>query len=134
MRHEEYRREHHNLKVDVPEHALDPSNPEIDPDHLRRKRLVYRSKQRGWLEVDLLMGSWASTHVPYLSTQELDEYEAILNLETIDIYNFVNGKDTPPAELQTEIMRRLQEYAMGSPFGKADAQSYEEIKDRTGLI
>jgi succinate dehydrogenase assembly factor 2 len=34
---------------------------------VRRKRLIYRSKQRGWLEVDLLMGTWAVEHVPKLS-------------------------------------------------------------------
>ena len=30
---------------------------------IRKKRLVYRSKQRGWLEVDLLLGTWASENV-----------------------------------------------------------------------
>lgn len=27
-----------------------------------RKKLLYRSKQRGWLEVDLILGSWANFH------------------------------------------------------------------------
>ena len=26
---------------------------------IRKKRLIYRSKQRGWLEVDLLLGTWS---------------------------------------------------------------------------
>jgi hypothetical protein len=30
-----------------------------DFDMVRRKRMIYRSKQRGWLEADLLLGTWA---------------------------------------------------------------------------
>ena len=48
----------------------------MDPeefDMVRRKRMIYRSKQRGWLEADLLMGSWATEHVPTLTNLELDE-------------------------------------------------------------
>ena len=54
--------------------------------------MIYRSKQRGWLEADILLGSWAVLHVPSLSIKELDEYEIILNEETIDVFNYVTGK------------------------------------------
>lgn len=63
-----------------------------DKDVVRRKRMIYRSKQRGWLEADILLGSWAVLHVPSLSIEELDEYEIILNEETIDVFNYVTGK------------------------------------------
>jgi len=63
-----------------------------DKDLVRRKRMIYRSKQRGWLEADILLGSWAVLHVPSLSNNELDEYEIILNEETIDVFNYVTGK------------------------------------------
>ena len=36
-----------------------------------RKRLLYRSKQRGWLEVDIILGSWASHHLPKLDKNTL---------------------------------------------------------------
>ena len=62
---------------------------------IRQKWLIYRSKQRGWLEVDLLLGTWASENVPNLSSGELDEFEAFVNMYTIDIYNIVT--------LRTEI-------------------------------
>ena len=93
-------------------------------DHARRKRMIYRSKQRGWLEVDLLLGSWAVECVPTLTMEELDEYEEILKVETIDIYNYVSGKDIPPPHIQKlPILKRLQEYArqkdMVSPEGYA---------------
>ncbi len=130
--------EHLRLKTDVPAASLDPTVPAgtvVDADQIRRKRLLYRSKQRGWLEVDLLLGSWAAEHVMALTVPELDEYEKLLNQETIDIFNIVNGAMAPPPELQgSAILLRLQEYAASSPFGKASAQTYEEVKDRTNLI
>jgi hypothetical protein len=51
--------------------------------NIRRKRLIYRSKQRGWLEVDLLLGTWSDKFVPDMSEGELDEFERFVNLETI---------------------------------------------------
>ena len=50
------------------------------------KRLIFRSKQRGWLEVDLLMGAYASKFLAGKSTEELKFYERILNKETLDLY------------------------------------------------
>ena len=61
--------------------AMSVQERELD---IRKKRLVYRSKQRGWLEVDLLLGTWASENV---SLAELNESENFVNLETINIYN-----------------------------------------------
>ena len=105
---------------------------EAERDEVRRKRMIYRSKQRGWLEADLLMGSWAQENVPHLSQGELDEYETILNVETIDVYNYISGKDELPTHLKNlSVMTKLQEYAqirnMASPEG------YEKMKIKTNL-
>lgn len=131
------RDEHLRLKTEVPASSLDPARAgqPVDAEEVRRKRLLYRSKQRGWLEVDLLLGSWAAQHVPALSVAELDEYEALLNQETIDIFQIVNGQIPPPPELESsKVLARLQAYAESAPFGKASVQGYEEVKDKTNLI
>jgi hypothetical protein len=52
-------------------------------DIVRRKRMIYRSKQRGWLEVDILLGKWATEHVPSLTLSELDEYDAVDRTDAI---------------------------------------------------
>lgn len=41
-------------------------------------RLMYRARQRGWLELDLLVGLWAERHLPTLPPQLLPEFEALL--------------------------------------------------------
>lgn len=62
----------------------------------------------GVRQVDLLMGTWAEKNVPHLTLAEMDSYEDILNLETVDIFNFIAGNADPPAFVDTPMMKRLQ--------------------------
>jgi len=101
-------------------------------DIVRRKRMIYRSKQRGWLEADLLMGAWAVKNVPHLSDAELDEYELLLKEETIDIYNYVSGKDALPPHLASlGVMRRLQQYALQRTM--SGPELYAQVKKEANL-
>ena len=95
-----------------------------DYDAVRRRRMIYRSKQRGWLEVDVLMGSWAHQYVPTLNAQELDEYDELLKVETVDVFNYIIGKDEPPAHLKNlSVMKKLQHYAKNG--GVEESQKIE---------
>ena len=42
------------------------------------------------------MGTWAAAHIPTLPVARLRAYEDILELETVDLYNVVNGRMPPP--------------------------------------
>ena len=75
----------------------------VHDDANRRKRLIYRAKQRGWLEVDLLLGTWASMHVPTLNTAQLNEFENFVNMETIDIYNVLTLRSDVPDEMKSSL-------------------------------
>lgn len=59
-------------------------------------------------QVDLLLGTWAEQNVPSLTAEEMESYEDILNLETLDIFNFITGNAKPPAFVDTPMMARLQ--------------------------
>lgn len=112
--------------------SIDVDVSEEEMDLVRRKRVIYRSKQRGWLEADLLMGSWAQENVPTLSKKDLDDYEELLKEETIDIYNYISCKDPLPERLaQMPVMKRLQEYALASKV--MSPESYAELKRKTNL-
>lgn len=103
---------------------------------IRRKRLIYRAKQRGWLEVDLLLGTWAYENVPNLDGDELDEFEEFVNIDTIDIYNVLTLRVDIPIELQNKekrIAERIQDWARNSPLGKADPEKYKEVKTKSNL-
>ena len=43
---------------------------------VRRKRLKFRAWHRGIKEMDLIMGTFADTHVATLSETEIDQFEA----------------------------------------------------------
>ena len=107
---------------------------------IRRKRLIYRCMQRGWLEVDLLLGTWASQNVMSLTIDELNEFEEFVNSETIDIYNIITLRlDTLPEQWKknsntTGIVERIQEWAKSNPLGRADPEKYKEIKASAKLI
>jgi len=92
----------------------------------RRKRLIWRSKQRGWLEVDMLMGTWAVDHVPTLTKEELDQYENLLNLETLDLFNVVSKPvvENVPENVQGHVLERIRKYAQGF---KSDPQAYAKF-------
>lgn len=101
---------------------------------VRKKRLVYRSKQRGWLEVDLLLGTWAAQNVPQLSLDELNEFEKFVNLETIDIYNVLTLRTDIPQEMEGSVVEKIQAWAKNSPLGKANREKYSEMKKMNNLI
>lgn len=105
---------------------------------VRKKRLVYRSKQRGWLEVDLLLGTWANENVQRLDSDELDQYEAFVNLETIDIYNVITLRTGVPENMKRDggkgVVEQIQEWARNSPLGKANPEVYADVKIKNNLI
>jgi succinate dehydrogenase assembly factor 2 len=111
--------------------------------YVRKKRLIHRCMQRGWLEVDLLLGTWARNNVMSLSLDELNEFEDFVNSETIDIYNIMTLRvDALPVEWtkgmrdssKTGIVDRIQEWVKTNPLGKADPEKYKEVKQSAKLI
>uniref|UniRef100_A0A6U5EYQ2 Succinate dehydrogenase assembly factor 2, mitochondrial n=1 Tax=Corethron hystrix TaxID=216773 RepID=A0A6U5EYQ2_9STRA len=125
-RDEEIRSRH--LELTVPESYASLSTDVVDD--VRRRRLIYRAKQRGWLEVDILLGAWAAKNVPQLSKDELDEFEVLVNEETIDIYNILTLRTDiePGSSLDTKTVRRVMEWCKSCPLGK-QSESSDGLKE-----
>ena len=76
----------------------------------RRKRLLFRSWHRGTKETDLLLGSFAERHLAELSNEQLDRYEALLEENDSDIFDWIARQTPPPPELDTDVLRLLIEF------------------------
>ena len=64
-----------------------------------RRRLLYRSQQRGWLELDLVMGEWASKNLEALSDDMLLEYSELLDeVRLFRLSSLVWSKAPPKAQ------------------------------------
>ena len=74
----------------------------------RRSRLRFRSWHRGTREIDLLMGSFIDAHVADFTSEQLDQYEAILTLNDPDLYNWMTGAEPVPPEHDSEVMQLLR--------------------------
>ena len=84
----------------------------------RRKRLIFRSWHRGTREMDLIMGTFAEKHVPAMEMAELDLYEELLHTPDPDVYDWVSGQKTVPANVMNPVIEKLlnHEYADHSPL------------------
>lgn len=83
-------------------------------------RLVYRSKQRGFLELDLVLGSWVENHIGSLDEKGIRALVDVLNLENPDLWKWLTGQEQPPEaidtnpvfiEVRSKVMNNLDNYA-----------------------
>ncbi len=76
----------------------------------RRRRLIHRSLYTGMKETDLVLGAFARHHVPDFSAEQLDRYEHLLEAGDPVILDWVMGRDTVPAEYDTDVMTLLKNF------------------------
>ena|SRR5690348_1378923 len=80
--------------------------PEHDID-VRRKRLLFRAWHRGTREADLLLGSFAESHLAGFDRAGLDAFEALLECPDADIFDWIFGRTAPPTEHSNDVTRLL---------------------------
>ncbi len=71
----------------------------------RRERLRYRSHHRGTKEMDVLLGRFAERYLDGFGVVELAEYEALLEEQDQDLYDWALGRSAPPAEKLTGVCK-----------------------------
>ncbi len=102
-----------------------------DPD-LRRKvlvnRLLYRSRQRGFLEMDLLVGIWAEKQIPQLSENMLQQFEIVLDQENPDLYKWLTGQEQPPQDVAENAAYQVynRQHLLSSHFPSVVMTSFDD--------
>ena len=69
--------------------------PGESPEH-RLKRLKMRSMRRGIKEMDLILSRYAAAHLADMDAATLDKYDALLNENDQDLYQWVTGQTAAP--------------------------------------
>lgn len=73
----------------------------------KRRRLLYHSRQRGWLELDLILGSFAEKNLPIMSDADVEDYATLLEEETPDMFKWMSGQSPVPSELAALPVTKL---------------------------
>lgn len=69
------------------------------------KRMRMRSMRRGIKEMDIILSAYADEYLGDMSQSELENYDSLLNENDQDLYQWVTGKHSPPAEFGDLIAR-----------------------------
>lgn len=77
----------------------------------RIKRLAFRSSHRGSKETDILLGPYAVENLERMSDLELEEFEAFLNENDVDIWDWVIAGIEPATPKYQTLIPALRKRA-----------------------
>jgi len=89
------------------------SNPAQEPKPTRIKRLKMRSMRRGIKEMDLILTAYSDANLARMDDIALDVYDALLNENDQDLYQWVTGQVAAPdpyEALIADIAQALQKH------------------------
>jgi antitoxin CptB len=76
----------------------------------RRRRLLFRSWRRGTREMDLIMGRFAESVIADLTDEDIVAFERISDVADPDLYAWLTGKESVPADHDSPVFRRLRDF------------------------
>ncbi|WP_237151517.1 FAD assembly factor SdhE [Oryzibacter oryziterrae] len=93
--------------------GLSRTSDDLSP---RRRRILYHAWHRGTRELDLLLGRFADAHVGDLLEAELDDFEALMEVEDKDLFGWILGKQETPEQFRTAVLAKVLAYAAAHPL------------------
>lgn len=82
----------------------------------RLKRLSMRSHRRGTKEMDIILGRFADDRLDGLAPDRLDLYEALLEENDQDLYQWVTRQERAPGRF-APLVGEIAEHASGRARG-----------------
>ncbi|KAG5035811.1 hypothetical protein JHK87_010721 [Glycine soja] len=91
--------------------------------------LLYRSKQRGFLELDLVLGKWVEDNIHSLDEIRIKALIHVLDLENPDLWKWISGQEQPPESVSTNpVFAAVRERVMKN----LDNHSAPEVRATPG--
>lgn len=72
-----------------------------------RKRLLFHCTHMGMMENDVLFGRFAREHLKTMSFQDVQDLEAVLANNDMDLFKWASQEMPVPKEWNTPVMRQL---------------------------
>lgn len=109
------------VKVDTfnqlkPEHTstfkdMRPAPTEKESDDDLRRRLIFQSRYRGMVEMDVIFGLFAKTRLPTMERKGLIEYDTMLRQLDNDLFNWlVMGFEVPTEISSLGLFKDIQKF------------------------
>ena len=83
---------------------------------LRRRKILYHAWHRGTRELDLLLGRFADDSIGTLTEGELDEFEALLEVDDRELFGWILGKLPVPDTAPKAVLAKVLAFAQTNPL------------------
>ncbi len=83
------------------------SSANLDP---RRRKVLLRCWRRGMRECDILLGTFADAMLPSLTEAEVDDLEALMEVQDRDLFRWLTDEAEVPDNWNNGIFRKLKAF------------------------
>ncbi|MCB2186597.1 MAG: succinate dehydrogenase assembly factor 2 [Deltaproteobacteria bacterium] len=80
----------------------------MDELALWRRKLRLRAAKRGFLEVELFLRPFVADGLTGLGRDELIQFERLIDLEDLDLWEVILGRTAPPPGVAAELLERIR--------------------------
>ena len=81
---------------------------------LKRRRLRMAASRRGFLETELALKPFIQTELEKLEGPELLQFELLLGMEDLDLWEVLSGRKEPPRGVSGGFVDRVRAHISGA--------------------